>query len=53
MYIFDADDNMVMQVRGWGRLKYIGEEEGIQVQIKIGNSFADAFNEKFKTPLKD
>lgn len=48
MYIFDADNNMVMEVRGWGRLQYKGEDEGIKAQIKIGNAFVEAFNEKYK-----
>ncbi|MCK5492484.1 MAG: hypothetical protein KAJ14_05170 [Candidatus Omnitrophica bacterium] len=47
LYIFDADGNMVMQVRGWGRLQYLGEKEGIKAQVLIGNAFAEAFNEKF------
>ena len=49
IYIFDAEDRMLMQVRGWGRLQYLGtDEESIQMQVDIGKAFADAFNEKYK-----
>lgn len=47
LYIHDADGNMVMQVRGWGRLQYLGVYKGIEAQKIIGDAFAQAFNEKF------
>jgi hypothetical protein len=44
-YIFDADNNMVMQVRGWGRLSKHGTEEEAMAQQKfIGDAFAEALN---------
>ena len=47
IYIFDANGDMVMQVRGWGRLSKLGEQCGANVQKAIGDAFAQAFNEKF------
>ncbi len=47
LYILDAEYNMIMQVRGWGRLQYLEEEKGIEAQKQIGNAFAEAFNEKY------
>lgn len=50
--IFDADENMVCQVRGWGRLQYRIEdgkkihdpENGAMLQDFIGNWIADTLN---------
>lgn len=47
IYIFDANGDMVMQVRGWGRLSKLGEQCGENVQKAIGDAFAQAFNEKY------
>jgi len=46
MYITDADGNMLVQVRGWGRLQKLGEEQGIEAQKIIGDAFAFAINER-------
>lgn len=47
MYIFDANNEMIMEVRGWGRLQKLGEECGERMQKAIGDAFARAFNETF------
>ena len=47
IYIFDANGDMIVQVRGWGRLNKLGAECGANVQKAIGDAFAQAFNEKF------
>jgi hypothetical protein len=47
MYIFDANKNMVMEVRGWGRLQKLGEECGERMQKAIGDAFAEAFNKVY------
>jgi hypothetical protein len=53
MYIFDSAKNMVadtnddsapLQVRGWGRLKYLANGEGERIQKTIGDAFAYALN---------
>jgi len=47
IYIFDANNNMILQVRGWGRLSKMGEQCGANMQKAIGDAFAQAFNEKY------
>lgn len=46
-YIFDADNHMVLMIRGWGRLQYLPEAE--EKQDEIGQFVADAINEKLKS----
>lgn len=43
-YIFDADGNMVANVRGWGRISYMEDPE--EKQDKMGEFIAQAINEK-------
>lgn len=43
-YIHDAEGNVIMQVRGWGRLQYLKNPE--EKQDAIGRFVADAINEK-------
>jgi hypothetical protein len=43
-YIYDADGNMITQIRGWGRLQYL--ENGEAKQDTIGQFVTDAINEK-------
>jgi len=45
MYIFDKENNMIMDVRGWGRLQYLPEGEGERVQKATGDAFAEALND--------
>jgi len=47
IYIFDANNEMIMEVRGWGRLGKLGAECGERVQKAIGDAFAEAFNETY------
>lgn len=47
IFIFDANDDMIMEVRGWGRLSKLGDECGERMQKAIGDAFALAFNEKY------
>ena len=49
-YIFDADNHMVLMIRGWGRLQYLPEAE--EKQDEIGQFVADAINEKLLTLTK-
>ena len=49
--ILDNEGKEIMSVRGWGGLQREGEEEATNIQIEIGNMFADAFNKKY--PVKD
>jgi len=42
--IFDADNNHVLDIRGWGRLQYI--KDGASIQDAIGYFIAEAINEK-------
>lgn len=43
-YIFDAEHNMVANVRGWGRISYMDNPE--EKQDSMGRFIADAINEK-------
>ena len=43
-YIWDADNHMILSIRGWGRLQYL--ENGAEKQDEIGQFVADAINEK-------
>lgn len=40
--IFDAVDDLILDVRGWGRLKYI--ENGSDIQDHIGLYIAECIN---------
>ena len=42
--IFDADNNMVANVRGWGRISYMDSPE--KKQDKMGEFISQAINEK-------
>lgn len=42
--IWDAKSMFVINVRGWGRLQYLGEKEGEAAQRLIGQAFVDAVN---------
>ncbi len=35
-YVFDANGSMVLQIRGWGRLQYLGEDKAIAIQVWLG-----------------
>ena len=43
-YIYDADNNMIADVRGWGWIQYMDNPEAIQ--DNMGKFIADAINEK-------
>lgn len=43
--VFDQENSMMMEVRGWGKIQYHkGAEE---LQDAMGEMFAKAFNEKY------
>lgn len=42
--MFDANNNHILDIRGWGRLQYI--KDGAAIQDSIGHFIADAINEK-------
>ena len=44
MYIWDAECNMILQIRGWTRLSYLENPE--YKQDSIARFIADAINEK-------
>ena len=43
--IFDANNNLVADLRGWGRIQYF--DNAIKLQNDIGEFIAKAMNEKF------
>jgi hypothetical protein len=43
--IFDDRQNLVADIRGWGRLQYLDNPE--QIQDGMGNLIVNAFNEKY------
>lgn len=44
-YIWDADDQTILQVRGWGHLQnQFGEEEAVRIQTVIGKAAASIPN---------
>lgn len=42
--IADATNAVVLRIRGWGRLQYLGEDEAIKAQELIAAAFVDALN---------
>lgn len=48
-HIFDADNNMVLDIRGWGRLKY--EKDGVYIQDRIGHYIVEVLNKSFEAEL--
>ena len=48
-YIFDAKDNMVLQMRGWGRLQYEEQGKGAEIQDTFANWVVDTLNVEAKT----
>lgn len=40
--IFDADNNLILDIRGWGHFQY--KEEGIKCQDELGSMVADLIN---------
>lgn len=48
--IFDAKNNMVAMMRGWGRLQYHPDGEGAAAKLQddIGRAFVDAMNDAAK-----
>ncbi|MFW6219851.1 MAG: hypothetical protein ACOCZ5_01425 [bacterium] len=42
-YIFDSNNNMVVDVRAWGKLQYY--ENGEELQDSLGNMITDFLNE--------
>lgn len=49
MFLFDANGDLLMEVRGYGRLMCagVGEEQAGAIQKEIGDAFADAFNKEY------
>jgi hypothetical protein len=45
--ILDANNDRIMDVRGWGRLSKFGSPWAKRMQKIIGDVFAEALNEKF------
>ncbi len=45
-YIFDANNQMMGEVRAWGKLQYF--PNGEQLQDALGQFIADAINEKWE-----
>lgn len=43
--IFDQDNVLVVEVRGWGHIQYLGKNPE-QLQDEIGQFICDAINEK-------
>jgi hypothetical protein len=45
-YIFDANNQMIGEVRGWGKLQYLPDAE--ELQDALGQFIVDAINEKWE-----
>lgn len=45
-YIWDKDNAMIAQVRGWGRLQYMDDAEALQDMVS--DFIVDAINEKLE-----
>lgn len=45
--IIDSDNNLICDIRGWGRFQYM--EEGEKVQDSVGRYIADAINDKIES----
>ena len=45
-YVWDADGNMILMIRGWGRLQYL--PDGEKKQDDIGAFIVQAINEKLE-----
>lgn len=45
-YIYDADDKMIADVRGWGWIQKLDQPE--KTQDEIGQFIVDAINEKME-----
>lgn len=49
IYIIDAEDRMIAQVRGWGYLsREFGEAKAKKIQKAVGEAIANALNEHLK-----
>lgn len=47
--VFDADGNLLLDIRGWGRLeKQLGAKDAIQAQDDITKFVIEAINEKLE-----
>lgn len=42
--LVDATGKTILRIRGWGRLQYLGEKEGIEAQNIIADAFVTALN---------
>lgn len=42
--IMDANGQLILRIRGWGRLQYMGEEVAIEAQRLIAEAFCQALN---------
>lgn len=45
MYVFDQDNQMVADVRAWGKLQY--EHNGEKLYIALGEMIVKSLNEKY------
>jgi hypothetical protein len=47
MDVLDANEKPVLRIRGWGRLQYLGHDEGVKAQEIIGDAFVEAMNKYY------
>jgi len=50
--IWDAENNHVADVRGWGRLQYLGEKKGLFIQDSMGYAIAESLTREWRAYKK-
>lgn len=51
-YIYDADNKMIADIRGWGWIQYLEVENPEDIQDGIAQFIVDAINEKYEREKK-
>lgn len=48
-WIFDKENNPIMQIRGWGHIttSMLGDFEAIDIQDELGKMVMESLNEKY------
>lgn len=48
--VFDSENNLVCDIRSWGRLQYLGDQRATQMQDAMGQLITDLLNDHFAEP---
>lgn len=51
--VFDSENNLVCDIRSWGRLQYLGEQRATSMQDGMGQLIADLLNKHFTEPAAE